>query len=312
VSLVAQNLVFSYPDRIVLEDVSFEINAGQTVALVGENGAGKTTLLRCLAGLEQPRAGKVIIGGKDLSSQVRAAKRHLGYVRDLFGLHDQMTVDEFLEYIAQSRQAIYKDERDFVVNSLQIADLLPRSIHTLTRGMRQKVAIAQAIIHNPDVLLLDEPASGLDPEARDRLAVLMNSLRERGKAILVSSHILSELEAYATHLLLLKNNRVEQLADIKTQTEVALPLWQLEIIFLNEGAHSQILFDLTGIHFACFGKILNTTVQANEKDLHTLLKAVSAHTEILAFSPQKFSFEAWYKNAVHGKKPDFPVLRVKG
>lgn len=212
--LEARNLFFGHGARPVLQDISFALQPGQTVALIGDNGAGKTTLLRCLAGLEAIWGGEVLIAGQPFHTNPRAAKQRLGYVRDLFGLYDDMTAGQFLSYIAATRQVSptrYKDTLDWLSTALELAPLLERDIRTLTRGMRQKVALAQAFVHDPDVLLLDEPASGLDPSARVLLSAFLNGLRERGKTTLVSSHILGELEQYTNAVLLLKDGKVSLL-----------------------------------------------------------------------------------------------------
>jgi ABC-2 type transport system ATP-binding protein len=307
--IVAENLLFQYPQRVVLNNVSFTIDAGQTTALVGDNGAGKTTLLRCLAGLEEPLKGTVLVNGINIAQNPRAAKRHIGYVRDLFGLHEEMTVDAFLAYIAASREAPYTTQRDFVVDALQIADLLPRPINALTRGMRQKVAIAQAIIHNPDVLLLDEPASGLDPDARARLAALMNTLRAQGKATLVSSHILTELEAYTTQMLLLKDGVVQTFTNTKPQEE-ALPKWRLSVVFVGDDNHVAWLLATTGLHFSQEEKKYHAYITATEAQLIVLQQRLSARGNLFSFTPHPVQLQELYQAANKGGDVVFQVLEI--
>lgn len=204
-------LTFDYPGRRALDDVSLEVAAGSVTALVGPNGAGKTTLMRCIAGLETPLAGSIEVAGMDVIEQPRAVHRSMGYLSDFFGLYQELSVARCLEYAAASQglpdAAIPQAIRD-TAHQLQLTDRLSQASGSLSRGLRQRVAIGQAIIHRPKVLLLDEPASGLDPEARSQLAALFRQLQAGGMTLLVSSHILAELDEYSTHLLALRDGRV--------------------------------------------------------------------------------------------------------
>ncbi|MDR2874552.1 MAG: ABC transporter ATP-binding protein [Methylobacillus sp.] len=204
-------LIFDYPGRRALDDVSLEVQAGSVTALVGPNGAGKTTLMRCIAGLETPLSGSIEVAGMDVIEEPRAVHRSMGYLSDFFGLYQELTVARCLEYAAASQglsaAAIPQAIRD-TARRLQLTDRLQQLSGSLSRGLRQRVAVGQAIIHQPKVLLLDEPASGLDPEARSELAALFRQLQADGMTLLVSSHILAELDEYSTHLLVLRDGRV--------------------------------------------------------------------------------------------------------
>jgi ABC-2 type transport system ATP-binding protein len=206
-----RNLTFDYPGHRALEDVSFRLPAGSVTALVGPNGAGKTTLLRCLAALEEPLSGTVSINGIATHEKPREVHRQLGYLSDFFGLHEELTVRQCLLHAA-ALQAIPESreeaEASRAAERLGIASKLDDRVSTLSRGQRQRLAIAQAIVHEPKVLLLDEPAAGLDPEARHALADLFLSLRDAGMTLLVSSHILAELEEYSSAMLAIREGRI--------------------------------------------------------------------------------------------------------
>ena len=211
-----RNLIFEYPGLRALDDVSFDIAQGSITALVGPNGAGKTTLLRCMAALEQPVSGSIDIAGIDVLEQPRECHRIIGYLSDFFGLYQRLTVRQCLHYVARA-QGIAEERCQAAITevgrNLQIDDRLDMRPGELSRGLRQRLAIAQAIIHKPRLVLLDEPASGLDPEARHELAELFLDLQRQGMTLLVSSHILAELEAYCTDMLMLRQGRiVEQIA----------------------------------------------------------------------------------------------------
>lgn len=210
-------LVYRYPGVCALDGVDFSLPHASVTALVGPNGAGKTTLLRCLAALEQPYAGRVHVAGHDTLAAPRAVHRSAGFLSDAFGLYRALTVWRNLHYAALSRGLSEADalrRLDVVAAQLNVTDLLDTAAGELSRGQRQRVAIAQTIIHEPRVLLLDEPASGLDPVARAELAVLMRRLRESGMTIVVSSHILAELDDYSTHMLTLDAGRAGELTPL--------------------------------------------------------------------------------------------------
>ncbi|WP_291298106.1 ABC transporter ATP-binding protein [Elioraea sp.] len=210
-AIAVAGLHFAYDGTPALGGVSFAAAPGSVTALVGPNGAGKTTLMRCLAGLEVPDAGTISLAGIDVVADPRAARARMGFLQDFFGLYDRLSVRRCLDYAARSRlvPAAERPGRiDAVAASLGLGGLLDRQAAALSRGQRQRVAIGTAIIHRPPVLILDEPAAGLDPEARAELAVLLRQLAADGMTLLVSSHILAELEDYSTDVLMLDAGQV--------------------------------------------------------------------------------------------------------
>ncbi len=226
-------LTFDYPGHRALNNVSLKVEAGSVTALVGPNGAGKTTLMRCIAGLETPMSGRIRVAGIDVIEQPRTVHRIMGYLSDFFGLYQELTVAQCLEYAAAA-QGLADNEISVAVqhtaHRLNLGERLKQPTGGLSRGLRQRVAIGQAIIHNPRVLILDEPASGLDPEARIELATLFKQLQAGGMTLLVSSHILAELDEYSTHLLALRDGHVLEnralqtppLPDAKRSLEISL------------------------------------------------------------------------------------------
>lgn len=204
-------LTFDYPGQRALDDVTLTVAKGSVTALVGPNGAGKTTLMRCIAGLEMPLSGSISVAGMDVIEQPREVHRIMGYLSDFFGLYQDLTVSRCLEYAAASQGLPDADIPAAIRHTAQrlnLVDRLQQNSGSLSRGLRQRVAIGQAIIHQPKMLLLDEPASGLDPEARASLAELFRELQADGMTLLVSSHILAELDEYSTHMLALRDGRI--------------------------------------------------------------------------------------------------------
>ncbi len=209
--IAVSDLVFDYPGRRALDEVTFALEEKTITALVGPNGAGKTTLLRCLAGLDTPFAGKVSVAGLDVLSEPRQSHRRMGFLADSFGLYDELSVEQCLLYRAAALGLHAADRAKaarLAAERLALGDRYRQKVGTLSRGLRQRLAIGETIVHSPDVLLLDEPASGLDPEARLGLAETLRRLRDDGMTIMVSSHILSELEDYSTHMLILRDGRL--------------------------------------------------------------------------------------------------------
>lgn len=207
------DLVYDYPGHRALRGVSLHITPGSVTALVGPNGAGKSTLLRCLAGLDTPLAGRISVDGIDVLAEPREAHRALGYLSDFFGLYEQLSVAQSLHYAAAAQgvpEAQVPARARTTAEQLQLTHKWDTPCANLSRGQRQRVAIGQAIVHNPRVLLLDEPASGLDPEARSSLSGLFRQLQAQGMTLVVSSHILSELDEYCTHILAIRDGRITQ------------------------------------------------------------------------------------------------------
>ncbi|EIG26003.1 MAG: ABC transporter ATP-binding protein [Neisseria sicca] len=207
-----QHLDFYYGNTQALYDVSVELPQGSITGLIGPNGAGKSTLMRCMAGLEIPTSGDVLLDGLPILDNPRESFSKLGYLPDFFGLPDGLSVIQCLTYAAKSRGIPDARLPDLLLETVRLLNLehkLYAKVSDLSRGQKQRVGIGQVIIHRPKFLLLDEPASGLDPEARHELSLLLLKLKDEGMSILVSSHILSELDEYCSHMLVIKGGRVQ-------------------------------------------------------------------------------------------------------
>jgi len=206
--------------------------APQTItALVGPNGAGKTTLLRCLAALEPPFSGSITIDGLDTREAPRAIHARLGYLPDFYGLYDGLSVRRALSYAARSHgtaPALVAAAVEKAAGRVGLLDRLEAKAGELSRGLRQRLAIGQTIVHEPKVLLLDEPAAGLDPQARRDLSVLLLALRDAGMTLVVSSHILAELEDYCSEMIIIEDGVIVGGKAVKVR-DVERPRYMLEI-----------------------------------------------------------------------------------
>jgi ABC-2 type transport system ATP-binding protein len=231
--IAVEDLVFDYATVRALHGVSLEIAAGSVTALVGPNGAGKTTLLRCLAALDTPYAGRVLIEGKDAHDDPRGVHRRIGCLSDFFGLYDELTVRQCLRHAVAMHGFSGPEETEAVARvaaQLDLEDLIGRKAGELSRGQRQRLAIAQAIVHEPAIVLLDEPASGLDPLARQSLSALLLRLRDEGMTLIVSSHILAELEDYSSHVLVMDKGRLVEHRSIVMEDGGRLGMLALELV----------------------------------------------------------------------------------
>jgi ABC-2 type transport system ATP-binding protein len=195
---------------VAIEDINFSIASGQIVAFLGPNGAGKSTTMRILSGFLAPSVGRAAIAGLDVGSQRLEAARHLGYLPENGPLYDDMTPLELLNFFGAARGLANKGLRDrieAVTDLCAIQEVLEKSIGKLSRGYRQRVGLAQALLHDPDVLIMDEPTAGLDPnqirDFRSNISKLAQS-----KTILISTHILQEVEAIAKRVLFIHEGRL--------------------------------------------------------------------------------------------------------
>ncbi len=197
------NLHVHYGKLEAVKGISFEIPKGEVFGFIGPNGAGKSSTIKVLATLMKPSSGTARLGGLDIPSNPRAIRKRIGYVPDFFGVYEDLTVNEYLRFFASAFRLEDSRRAAVVSDVLELTDLAGKKdsqVDSLSRGMKQRLSLARVLIHDPDLLLLDEPASGLDPRARIEIRELLKELRNMGKTILISSHILSELAQLCTHI----------------------------------------------------------------------------------------------------------------
>ncbi len=198
-----QHFTKRYGDFVAVDDLSFAIGQGEVFGFIGPNGAGKSTTIRFLATLLRPTAGEGIVAGKSVTQDPMGVRRIIGYMPDDFGVYDGMKVWEFLDFFAVAYEIPRSYRKKIIGQVLELLDLTHKRddyVNGLSKGMKQRLCLAKTLVHDPPVLILDEPASGLDPRARLEMKALLNELRGMGKTILVSSHILSELADFCTSI----------------------------------------------------------------------------------------------------------------
>jgi ABC-2 type transport system ATP-binding protein len=198
-----RNFGKQYGDFTAVESLSLKIEAGELFGFIGPNGAGKSTTIRFLATLLQATHGEGIVNGHNVAADPIAVRRSIGYMPDNFGVYDGMKVWEFLDFFAVAYQVPVSRRKAVLTDVLELLDLTHKRddfVNGLSRGMKQRLCLAKTLVHDPPVLILDEPSSGLDPRARLEVKALLKELRAMGKTILISSHILTELADCCTSI----------------------------------------------------------------------------------------------------------------
>jgi len=201
--LEVQHLRKEYRNLTAVKDLSFRLEQGDIFGFIGPNGAGKTTTIKILATLLRPTAGRATIDGMDVVRDPEAVRGIIGYMPDFFGVYDDIKVWEYLDFFAAAYKIPRAKRPGIIDDVLELTDLSIRKeayVEELSRGMKQRLCLAKTLIHDPKVLLLDEPASGLDPRARIEIKELLKELKSMGKTIIISSHILPELADFCNKI----------------------------------------------------------------------------------------------------------------
>jgi ABC-2 type transport system ATP-binding protein len=215
--VVIEQLTKRYGTFTALDGLSLTIRAGQILGMIGPNGAGKTTAIKILVGLARPSSGSARIGGADCVRDSRRIKQLVGYMPDKFGSYDNMRVHEYLDFFGAAfgiSRAVRKQRMEEVMETTGTTYMRDKFVETLSHGMQQRVGIARTLLHNPQVLILDEPANGLDPQARIEMRDLLIRLARGGKTLIVTSHILPELSRICDQVAILTHGKLRALGTV--------------------------------------------------------------------------------------------------
>jgi ABC-2 type transport system ATP-binding protein len=304
-----ENLTKEYDEVTAVRDVTIDIPEGEIYGLIGPNGAGKTTMLRMCSGLLPPTSGKVLVNGIAVQNDLEAAQSQIGYLADFFSVYDDLKVWEYLDYFARSYKldSTRVPERvNEVIEEIGLEVKRDAMIKGLSRGMKQRLGIGRAVIHQPKVLLLDEPASGLDPKARFELRQLLKRLRDQGATIVVSSHILPDLEDFSTSIgvmergVMLRSGRVAQLRqEVEPEDARTIQIrWVGPATPVAEllRAHGLMQHGMLEEHEGAF------SFKGDDDALSRLLvEMISAGLRLTAFHEVKQSVEELYLKLSHGQ-----------
>lgn len=286
------DLTKRYGDLVAVDRLSFKIEAGQTFGFIGPNGAGKSTTIRFLATLLRATSGEGIVAGHRVTREPLEVRRAIGYMPDSFGVYDGMKVWEFLDFFAVAYQIPRARRKQVIGDVLELLDLTTKRnalVNTLSRGMKQRLCLAKTLVHDPPVLILDEPTSGLDPRARVHVKAVLRELRQMGKTILISSHILSELADCCTSIGILERGKLLLHGPIDEVYRQINRNRTLEIRFLDRAeAGISVLRSLPETHdLRIEGNRVTVELAGNDQTLASLLERLVAEGVRMASFAEK-------------------------
>jgi ABC-2 type transport system ATP-binding protein len=290
-----------YDELVAVQDLNLEIPQSEIFGLIGPNGAGKTTTIRMTCGLLAPTVGRALVNGVDVALEPERAQQSIGYLSDFFAVYEDLKVWEYLDYFAHAYKVAESEvpaRVNEVIAQVQLEVKRDAMIQGLSRGMKQRLGIARAIIHRPKILLLDEPASGLDPKARLELRNLLRSLRDQGTTILISSHILTELEGFCTSIGIMEKGRMVRSGRIEDVTAAENLARDFRVTWLGD-ANALLQEKLVGRAHVSTVQIGSGTAtfqfSGSDEEVATLLaNLVAAGVRVKTFSEVKQTVEDLY------------------
>lgn len=242
--LVIENLTKRYGGFTAVNNLNLSINQGEIFGFVGPNGAGKTTTLKMVSTLLLPNRGKIILNGEDIYKDLRKTRASIGYMPDFFGVYDSLKVHEYIEFYGELVGMSYRDMKGSVDSLLELVSLSDKKysyVDSLSRGMKQRLCLSRALIHNPDLLILDEPASGMDPRARIQMKEILKELKSMGKTIIISSHILPELAELCTTIGVINKGKIVQKGTVDEINAALYGGTIVKIKFIEGGADPSMI-----------------------------------------------------------------------
>jgi ABC-2 type transport system ATP-binding protein len=286
-----------YGQLAALLDLDLSIQQGEIFGYIGPNGAGKTTTMRILATLLEPTSGFASIDGLDVTRKGKQVRKSVGYMPDFMGVYDDLKVFEYLEFFAAAFGIPFRKRKGIVEGVLELTDLDAKkefAVDSLSRGMQQRLGLARVLIHDPKVLILDEPASGLDPRARIEIRELLRELKHMGKTIMISSHILSELEEICDNVGIIEHGQLVFSGSME-QIKQRLGL-HAKVVVRVAGAPDKALELLSTLpeigEVTCKGQDLSITFADGHENNGFLARTlVKADIDIVAIEPQKLKLD---------------------
>jgi ABC-2 type transport system ATP-binding protein len=289
-----------------VDDVTFSFESGEVMGFVGPNGAGKTTTMRILSTLEEPTAGDAFVDGVSIVEEPEVARRLIGFVPDALPTHHDVTVHEYLDFFARAYR-IHGTERRRVIDSVEeftnLTGIRDKALKFLSKGMNQRVCLARALLNDPKVLILDEPAAGLDPRARIELRELIRVFSDTGKAVLMSSHILTELSEICTGAVIIERGRVLKAGSLETilgngdsaRTIVIRPLGDVEAVHRS-------LLEIAGTRDvrAADGEIRLEFAGSEEQTAELLAELIRRGHKLAEFRQPRANLEQIFMNVTTG------------
>ncbi|WP_164670105.1 ABC transporter ATP-binding protein [Virgibacillus doumboii] len=303
------NLTKRYGSFTALEDLNLTIDKGTVFGFVGPNGAGKSTTFSILATLLAPSEGTAYINGYDVTKDPKQVRKHIGYVPDFFGVYDQFKVHEYLDFYGASYGISSTERKTIIPQLLELVNLTEKIdayVDLLSRGMKQRLCLARALIHDPEVLILDEPASGLDPRARVEMRGILRELKNMDKTIIISSHILPELSELCDELGVIENGQLIAHGNVG-QIENQLQAQKVLLVTVNENVEQAISFFEDDPNVLEIDRseqdtqLLQLSYQGTDDEQVALLKkAVNSGLPILTLSQKQTNLEDIFMEITKG------------
>jgi ABC-2 type transport system ATP-binding protein len=293
---------------VAVDGINLRVPEGAIYGLIGPNGAGKTTTIRMLAGLLEPSNGDILLHGEPQNGNWRELHHKIGYMPDFFGVYEDMLVWEYLDFFARCYNLPPTNRRQVVDELLELVDLAHKRdayVQTLSRGMRQRLCLAHALVQDPQVLLLDEPASGLDPRARVEMRALLRELGAMGKTIVLSSHILSELADLCTEIAIIEQGRIVANGSLDEISQQAGRARLVQIRVLSDVDSAGVLLrNLSGVGqvFAVDQNNLEVEFSGDEQEAAELLhQLVLAGVRVVSFNETARDLEEIFLRLTRGE-----------
>lgn len=308
--LQINHLYKNYGKFPAVSDLNLHIPKGDLFGFVGPNGAGKTTTIRMVCGLMPPTAGSIVINGVDALENPRDIKKQIGYVPDFFGVYDNLKVKEYMDFYG-SMYRMTSREVEHVMNDLlelvNLADKREVYVDTLSRGMKQRLCVARCLIHNPALLILDEPSSGLDPRARVEMKELLLNLKSMGKTIVISSHILSELSEMCNSIGIMNRGKLVAAGRIEDVMEKVFGSNRLVISVSSEmEAAERLVKEQAGVRVESVGeKEIRLVHSLSEAEIAQMIaRMIGAGVVVTGFHKQEGNLETLFMELTGGEKND--------
>ena len=306
--LEIKHLMKKYGKFTAVDDLNLTIPKSSIFGFVGPNGAGKTTTMKIMSGLLKATDGSVMIDGVDVTKNPKALKEHIGYMPDFFGVYDDLKVSEYMDFYAGTYYIPYEQREDLINNLLEIVDLSHKKdayVDGLSRGMKQRLCLARSLIHDPKLLILDEPASGLDPRARVEMKEVLKQLQTMGKTIIISSHILPELAEMCTEVGIIDRGHIVVQGTVQ---EIMKQMTKVRRIQIRPLENMTALMKLLEEQPLVEDIIENTfdvefSYQGEDKELAGLLKQiVLADIEMVYFKEKEGNLEEIFMQVTGGEQ----------
>lgn len=296
--LVVNNLWKLYGPLTAVKGVSFSLKPGDIFGFIGSNGAGKTTTIRMIATLLEPTSGTATINGCDIMGDPMGVRRQIGYMPDFFGLYDDVKVWEYLDFFATIYDVPPRQRSEVIANVLELTDLTVKReafVQSLSRGMQQRLCLARCLVHDPALLLLDEPASGLDPRARAELKELIIELGRMGKIVIVSSHILPELADFCNCVGIIERGEMLAFGPVQQIVRQIQPARLIAVTLVSDiveaRAHAADLPHVLAAHLDGSERITIEFDGDHEALANLLAALVQANHRIIGFNEQEANLE---------------------